>query len=282
LKIIRSVKEMTDWSNEVRHKSDAIGFVPTMGFLHEGHLSLVRESTAHCDYTVVSIFVNAKQFGPNEDLDTYPADFEGDKKQLDSLNVDVLFYPTHEEIYPEGHTTFVTVEKLSERLCGKSRPGFFRGVTTVVIKLFNIVKPHIAFFGEKDRQQLGVIKKMVADLNLDLSIKGMPIIRDSDGLALSSRNDYLSKEDRDSSLSLSKALNKAKELFNGGETSTKAIKAEMVKLIESEKNTRIDYVSICHLENFKEMEKAVEDTLVALAVFVGKTRLIDNCLLGSR
>jgi pantoate--beta-alanine ligase len=273
---------MKNWSSEIRQGGGTIGFVPTMGFLHEGHMSLVLESIAQCDHTVVSIFVNAKQFGPNEDLDTYPADFDGDRKQLESLNVDVLFYPAHEGIYPEGHTTFVTVEKLSSRLCGKSRPGFFRGVTTVVIKLFNIVKPHIAFFGEKDRQQLGVIKKMVADLNLDLSIKGMPIVRDSDGLALSSRNDYLSKEDRDSSLSLSKALNKAKAMAAEGETSTKAIKTEMVKIIEKEKNTRIDYISLCHPDSFEDKEKTVGDTLVALAVFVNKTRLIDNCLLESR
>jgi pantoate--beta-alanine ligase len=273
---------MKNWSSEIRQGGGTIGFVPTMGFLHEGHMSLVLESIAQCDHTVVSIFVNAKQFGPNEDLDTYPADFDGDRKQLESLNVDVLFYPAHEGIYPEGHTTFVTVEKLSSRLCGKSRPGFFRGVTTVVIKLFNIVKPHIAFFGEKDRQQFGVIKKMVADLNLDLSIKGMPIVRDSDGLALSSRNDYLSKEDRDSSLSLSKALNKAKAMAAEGETSTKAIKTEMVKIIEKEKNTRIDYISLCHPDSFEDKEKTVGDTLVALAVFVNKTRLIDNCLLESR
>jgi len=273
---------MKNWTYEIRQEGGTVGFVPTMGFLHEGHLSLVRESTSKCNHTVVSIFVNAKQFGPNEDLDTYPIDFEGDKKQLESLNVDVLFYPSHEEIYPEGHATFVSVEELSGRLCGKSRPGFFRGVTTVVIKLFNIVKPDIAFFGEKDRQQLGVIKKMVTDLNLDLSIKGMPIIRNSDGLALSSRNDYLNKEDRDSSLSLSKALNKAKLMFAEGETSAKVIKGEMTKIIEKEKNTRIDYISLSHPENFKEMGKAVSYSLVALAVFVGKTRLIDNCILGSR
>ena len=272
---------MKAWSDEIRQSGNNVGFVPTMGFLHEGHMSLVRESITQCDHTVVSIFVNAKQFGPNEDLDTYPADFEGDKKQLESLNVDVLFYPAHKEIYPEGHTTFVTVEELSERLCGKSRPGFFKGVTTVVIKLFNIVNPHIAFFGEKDRQQLGVIKKMVADLNLDLSVKGMPIIRDPDGLALSSRNDYLNKEDRDSSLSLSKALSKARALFAKGENSVEVIKGEIVKIIENEKNTRIDYVSLSHPDSFEEMEKVAGNTLVALAVFVGKTRLIDNCILES-
>ncbi|MGV7221870.1 MAG: pantoate--beta-alanine ligase [Nitrospinales bacterium] len=279
MKIIRTVREMRAWSDSIRQEGGTVGFVPTMGFLHEGHISLVRESIHQCDHTAVSIFVNAKQFGPNEDLDTYPADFEGDRKQLESLNVDVLFFPAHDEIYPDGHTTFVTVEELSGKLCGKSRPGFFRGVTTVVIKLFNIVQPHIAFFGEKDRQQLGIIKKMVADLNLNLTVQGMPIIRDSDGLALSSRNDYLSKEDRGSSLSLSKALNHARVLFLKGETSTETIKAEMARIIENEKNTRIDYISLCHPDSFEEMEKAASNTLVALAVFVDKTRLIDNCIL---
>jgi len=282
LKIIRSIREMKGWSQKVRQGGGTIGFVPTMGFLHKGHLSLVRESLVACTTTVVSIFVNAKQFGPNEDLDTYPADIEEDKKQLESLGADVLFYPADEEIYPQGHKTYVTVHEISGRLCGKSRPGFFQGVTTVVLKLFNIVQPHTAFFGEKDRQQLGVIQTMVRDLNLDISLKGLPIVRDADGLAVSSRNHYLSKADRNSGLSLSKALDKAKTLFLKGETSLAVIKAEMVRIIEQEKDTRIDYIALCDPASFEEKKEVQGKTLVALAVHVGKTRLIDNCILESR
>ena len=273
---------MQAWSRGIRDEGGTIGFVPTMGFLHEGHMSLVRESLVVSDATVVSIFVNAKQFGPDEDLDTYPVDIEGDKKQLESLGADVLFYPANEEIYPQGHKTYVTVNEISDRLCGKSRPVFFQGVTTIVLKLFNIVSPHTAFFGEKDRQQLGVIQAMVRDLNLDVSIRGMPIVRDPDGLAISSRNDYLSGTDRESGLSLFKALKKAKSMAQAGEISAAVIKSEMVKIIERENKTKIDYIALCDPDSFAEKTEIQGETLVALAVHIGKTRLIDNCILESK
>lgn len=273
---------MKDWSQRVRKEGGTIGFVPTMGFLHEGHLSLVRESLAACTVTVVSIFVNAKQFGPDEDLDVYPADFEGDKKSLESLGADVLFFPANEEIYPRGYKTYVTVHEIADRLCGESRPGFFRGVTTIVLKLFNIVQPHTAFFGEKDRQQLAVIQTMARELNLDVCIARLPIVRDPDGLAVSSRNHYLSQEERKSALSLGRALEKAKTLVQEGETSVAAIKAKMIEIIEQQDNTRIDYISLCDPDSFEEKREVWGKTCAALAVHVGKTRLIDNCILESR
>ena len=281
MKIIRSVKEMKAWSKRTRDAGQTIGFVPTMGFLHAGHMSLVRESIRVSSTTVVSIFVNAKQFGPDEDPDTYPADIEGDKKQLESLGADVLFYPVNGEIYPQGHKTYVRVNEISDRLCGKSRPVFFQGVATVVLKLFNIVQPHNAFFGERDRQQLGVVQAMARDLNLDVSIKEMPIVRDPDGLALSSRNQYLSGAERESALALSRALKKAQAMVLAGEVSVAAIKAEMAKIMEREKNARIDYIALCDPDNFAEKLEIQGKTLVALAVHIGTTRLIDNCILES-
>ena len=281
MKIIRSVKEMKAWSKRTRDAGQTIGFVPTMGFLHAGHMSLVRESLRVSAVTVVSIFVNARQFGPDEDLDTYPTDIEGDKTQLASVGADVLFYPAHEEIYPQGHKTYVRVNEISDRLCGASRPVFLEGVATVVLKLLNIVQPHKAFFGEKDRQQLGVVQAMVRDLNLDVSIKGMPIVRDPDGLALSSRNQYLSEAERKSALALSKALKRAQAMVLTGEVSVAAIKAEIGAIIEREKNARIDYIALCDPGDFAEKLEVQGKTLVALAVHIGATRLIDNCILGS-
>jgi len=281
LEIIRSVKEMKAWSKRTRDAGQTIGFVPTMGFLHAGHMSLVRESLRVSAVTVVSIFVNARQFGPDEDLDTYPADIVGDKKQLASLGTGVLFYPANGEIYPQGHKTYVRVNEISDRLCGASRPVFLEGVATVVLKLLNIVQPHTAFFGEKDRQQLGVVQAMVRDLNLDVSIKGMPIVRDPDGLALSSRNQYLSEAERKSALALSKALRRAQAMVLTGEVSVVAIKAEIGAIIEREKNARIDYIALCDPGDFAEKLEVQGKTLVALAVHIGATRLIDNCILGS-
>lgn len=272
---------MKAWSKRTRDAGQTIGFVPTMGFLHAGHMSLVRESLRVSAVTVVSIFVNARQFGPDEDLDTYPTDIEGDKTQLASVGADVLFYPAYEEIYPQGHKTYVRVNEISDRLCGASRPVFLEGVATVVLKLLNIVQPHTAFFGEKDRQQLGVVQAMVRDLNLDVSIKGMPIVRDPDGLALSSRNQYLSEAERKSALALSKALRRAQAMVLTGEVSVVAIKAEIGAIIEREKNARIDYIALCDPGDFAEKLEVQGKTLVALAVHIGATRLIDNCILGS-
>ena len=281
MKIINSIQEMKQWSRKMRESRKTIGFVPTMGYLHEGHLSLVRESLSACDSTVASILINPEQFGPGEDLDTYPMNFEGDRKQLESLDIDVLFYPTAQEIYPQGFKTYVAVDEISSRLCGKSRPGFFRGVATVVLKLFNIVQPHTAFFGEKDRQQLKVIQTMVQDLNMDVSIVGMPIVRDADGLAVSSRNIYLSEEDRQSALSLSRALETARSLVSEGENSAGTIRAKISDILERQKNTSVDYISLCDPDNFEEKKKVQGKTLIALAVHVGRARLIDNCLVES-
>jgi len=204
MKIIKSLEEMK--AAKRQRTGQRVGLVPTMGYLHDGHLSLVEKSLSTCDITVVSIFVNPQQFSPNEDLDTYPADLKRDIKLLEDRGVDMLFLPKNEDIFPSGYQTFIQVEEISKRLCGKSRPGLFRGVTTVVLKLLNCVQPDVAFFGEKDRQQLVVIQRMVKDLNLDIQIKGLPIVRDADGLASSSRNIYLSPQARQSALCLQKAL----------------------------------------------------------------------------
>ncbi len=278
MEVIKSIEEMKKWSYFKNAQSQKIGFVPTMGCLHEGHLSLVKRSLQDCDSTVVSIYVNPAQFGPTEDLDSYPSSLEEDLAQLQSLGVDVVFLPTSESMYPKGYKSYVHVEKITEHLCGKSRPGFFRGVATIVLKLFNIVRPHTAFFGEKDRQQLEVIRVMVKDLNLDINIVGLPIVREKDGLAKSSRNVYLNKRDRISAGVLPKALNAAKDLFEGGELSAKKIHDKIRHIIHSEPNTRIDYVSICDPKEFFSINEITGNALVALAVHVGKARLIDNYL----
>lgn len=262
-----------------RRAGQRVGFVPTMGYLHDGHLSLVEKSLSTCDITVVSIFVNPKQFRPHEDLDTYPADLKRDIKLLEDLGVAVLFLPKNEDMYPEGYQTYVQVKGITERLCGKSRPGFFQGVTTVVLKLFNSVQPDVAFFGEKDRQQLAVIQTMVKDLNLDIQIEGLPIVRDPDGLACSSRNLYLSPQARQSALCLQEALKLAQRRVAEGESSAHNIRAEMQEIIEGYKDTRVDYISVCDPLLFNELEVIKEKTLIALAVHVGQTRLIDNCLI---
>lgn len=277
MKIIKTLEEMRIARR--RRAGQRVGFVPTMGYLHDGHLSLVEKSLSTCDITVVSIFVNPKQFRPHEDLDTYPADLKRDIKLLEDLGVAVLFLPKNEDMYPEGYQTYVQVKGITERLCGKSRPGFFQGVTTVVLKLFNSVQPDVAFFGEKDRQQLAVIQTMVKDLNLDIQIEGLPIVRDPDGLACSSRNLYLSPQARQSALCLQEALKLAQRRVAEGESSAHNIRAEMQEIIEGYKDTRVDYISVCDPLLFNELEVIKEKTLIALAVHVGQTRLIDNCLI---
>ncbi len=279
MKVLKTIDEMKAWSRRVREEGKTLGLVPTMGYLHEGHLSLARESLKACDRTVVSIFVNPKQFSPNEDLATYPHDLEADRRQLERLGVDALFLPTQEEMYPEGFQTYVKVEGITEQLCGQSRPGFFLGVTTIVLKLFHIVQPLSAFFGEKDRQQLEVIRKMVLDLNLDIEIVGSPIVRDPDGLALSSRNQYLGKEERKTAQSLNQALKQARQLVAEGEFSVEKIRSQMRTLIEREGRAEVDYISVCDPKRFVELEEIRGPAIVALAVHVGKARLIDNCLI---
>ncbi len=276
---ISTIQQMKDWSRQSRNNEQRLGLVPTMGFLHEGHLNLVRHSLAQCDRTVVSIFVNPIQFGPGEDLARYPIDLERDKKLLADLGVDAVFIPKKDELVPPDMNTFVQVENLTEHLCGHSRPEFFRGVTTIVLKLFHIVQPDVAIFGEKDRQQLEVVRKMIEDLNLDIQIVGLPTIRESDGVALSSRNSYLSPEERESARSIVQALESGKSLILNGETSAEIVKNQMRSVIASRTGTRIDYISVCDPRRFGEIQRIENPVMLAMAVHIGNTRLIDNYLV---
>lgn len=278
--IIESIQEMSRLTRELRRAGQTIGFVPTMGFLHEGHLSLVREAKKENDRVVVSIFVNPTQFGPGEDYEEYPRDLEGDAEKLRVIGIDYIFSPEVADMYPEGYNSFVEVSGITEVLCGKSRPGHFRGVTTVVTKLFNIIQPDRAYFGQKDFQQLMVIKKMVRELNIAVEVKGLPIIREEDGLARSSRNKYLDNRERAAAIVLYRSLMRARELYQKGIKDTYRIKKEVIDLISSEPLARIDYVEIVDPDTLQEIKRVKEQALVALAVYIGKTRLIDNLLLG--
>lgn len=277
MKIVNSAEEMQGLSESYRLKGKKIGFVPTMGYLHEGHLSLVRQAKKDNDVVFVSIFVNPLQFAPNEDYESYPRDIERDEKLLREEGVDILFYPSVEDMYPDGFQTYVEVQKLTRVLEGRSRPTHFKGVTTVVLKLFNITKPHRAYFGKKDAQQLIVIKRMVRDLNLDVEIVGMPIVREEDGLAMSSRNKYLNREEREQAVCLYRALKRAEELIGSGVLDADRVKKEMESVIKGFPLAKIDYISINRISDLEELETVeIGDTLVSLAVRIGKTRLIDN------
>jgi pantoate--beta-alanine ligase len=280
MRIVRSCREMQALALNFLKTGKEVGFVPTMGYLHEGHLSLVRRALKENDVVVVSIFVNPLQFGPNEDYDRYPRDLERDRFILEKEGVDFLFYPTVKEMYPEGFSTYVEVKGLTEGLCGASRPGHFRGVTTVVTKLLNTVLPTRAYFGEKDFQQLQVIKRLVKDLNLPVKIIGCPIVREKDGLAMSSRNVYLSEEERKSALSLYRGLKLARELYEKGERRANVIKEKVRDFILSFPSTKIDYVEIVSAGDLKPVKEVREGDVIALAVFVGNTRLIDNYVFG--
>lgn len=281
MKIIKTIAEIKEELAKYRANQQAIGFVPTMGGLHEGHLSLVAQCKKENHVTVVSIFVNPAQFEPHEDFDSYPRDLESDGKLLLERGVDILFFPPLDELYPEGYTTYVEVGKPGKVLCGKSRPHHFRGVATIVLKLFNLTGPTCAYFGRKDAQQAIILKKMVKDLNLDVIIKTMPIIRDSDGLALSSRNVYLSAEQRKASLCLSGALQKVKEEIDKGLRDASAVKDMFRKEVSKVPSVKIDYVEVVSLDGLEEAaEIDTANTLVAAAIRVGKTRLIDNFVLG--
>lgn len=270
---------MQGYADRARSAGRTIAFVPTMGFLHEGHLSLFRIGRQRGDLLAASIFVNPAQFGPTEDFDEYPRSLERDLSLLEKEGVDVAFTPTEKELYPEGYETYVHLKQLPEHLCGLSRPVFFSGVATVVAKLFHIVKPHVAIFGEKDFQQLLVIRRMVADLNMDIEIVGGPLIRESDGLAMSSRNSYLSSEQRPAALSLYQALCTAKDRVETGETDVKKIIQEAKSRIEAFPETDIDYMAVCDLNTLEDMTHIDGPALMALAVKVGQTRLIDNMML---
>lgn len=250
-----------------------------MGALHEGHLSLVRAARAECDVVAASIFVNPTQFGPNEDLAKYPRPFERDRQLLESERVDILFAPSVEEMYPAGATTFVHVEGMSERLCGKSRPGHFRGVTTVVAKLFNIVDPDRAYFGQKDAAQAAIIRKMVRELCFRTEVVVCPIVREADGLAMSSRNVYLSSQERQQALVLHRALRRVQSLFDEGDRSVTKLRDAGERLFREEPQVQVDYVEIVHPESLEQIEHLSEGALVAVAAKVGGTRLIDNIVL---
>jgi len=280
VKLITSLSEMQKYVNDLRAQGKTIGFVPTMGFLHEGHLSLMRQARAENDIVIISIFVNPTQFGPQEDYDAYPRDLTRDCNLVMEISVDAVFAPSVREMYREGYNTFVEVEgTLTQRLCGASRPGHFRGVTTVVAKLFNLVKPHRAYFGQKDAQQLIVIQRMVNDLNFAIEIVPMPTIREHDGLAMSSRNKNLNKEERQSALVLYKSLNLAMDMINTGERDAAKIRTKMQRLIETEKKAKIDYISLVDAHTLEELTTLTGEILIALAVFIGNTRLIDNVRL---
>lgn len=277
--VVSSIAKMTEISESFRNQNLTIGFVPTMGCLHEGHLSLIKDSLESCDKTVVSIFVNPTQFGQNEDLDSYPRQLECDMEKLETIGVDILFHPSKEEMYPPGYETYVAVKNITEPLCGKSRPDLFRGVTTVVLKLFNIVRPHSAFFGEKDWQQLAIIETLVKDLNLDVAIIRVPLVRETNGLAMSSRNRYLSPQEKQTALSLSRSLQEAQDFIRQGITSAKTISNSIRQNLLEREEIEIDYISICDPENFVEKEQIRGRTLIALAVKIGPSRLIDNCII---
>ena len=279
MRLIENNDAMRAWSEGERCAGRRIAFVPTMGFLHRGHLQLVREGRARGDRLAVSIFVNPTQFGPGEDFAGYPRNLERDRALLEKAGVDVLFHPTMAEVYPDGAETHVEVEKLSQPLCGALRPGHFRGVATVVVKLFNIVRPHIAVFGEKDYQQLQLIRRLVRDLSMDVEILGHPIVREADGLALSSRNAYLSEAERAAAVCLSRALCKAERLLQRGETSARAIIGSARAELDQEPLASVEYVKLCDPETLHDIATVADTALLALAVRLGKARLIDNRVL---
>lgn len=276
MKIIHNIKEMKKQSLEWKKSNLTIGLVPTMGSLHEGHISLMQNAHKSCDRIVVSDFVNPIQFGPNEDYENYPRNLDYDSKICTLNDIDVLFNPDIDEMYPKNFCSYVEVENLEDSLCGLKRPGHFRGVCTVVNKLFNIIQPDLAFFGQKDAQQLAIIKRMVKDLNMNVTIVGCPIIRETDGLAKSSRNIYLSQNERQASLCLSQSLAAAKALIDQGEQNSENIKKAIKDIINNEDLAKIDYIEIVSLETLKPIKKLNEDALIAIAVYIGTTRLIDN------
>ncbi|NLL05472.1 MAG: pantoate--beta-alanine ligase [Clostridiaceae bacterium] len=279
MRLVDTINEMKAIIKSNRAMGKTIGFVATMGYLHEGHLSLVNRSVQDNDFTVVSIFVNPTQFGPNEDFEKYPRDMERDLSLAEAAGVDVVFAPSVAEMYPEKYKTYVNVEDITGILCGQSRPGHFRGVTTVVNKLFNIIEPHKAYFGQKDAQQVIVLKKMVRDLNMNLEIVTCPIIREADGLAMSSRNVYLNSEERKSAIILSKSLFEAEELIKQGERNCAKIVQYLKDKIGSEALAEIDYVEVVSGDGLEVIEQISGSVLIALAVRFGKTRLIDNIMV---
>ena len=274
--LCQDVAKLRELVANFKKENKSIGLVPTMGYLHEGHQSLIAKSVAQNDRTVVSIFLNPIQFGPTEDLESYPRDPERDAKLCEDTGADLIFRPDVSDMYYDDFCTFVDMDIITKNLCGKSRPTHFRGVCTVVLKLFNIVKPDRAYFGQKDAQQLAVIKRMVRDFNIDIEIVGCPIVREADGFAKSSRNTYLNPEERKAALILSHSLKKGIDVIKTGETNSKKIIAAITEVINTEPLAKIDYVSVVDAVTMQDVEAIKNDVLVAIAVKIGKTRLIDN------
>ena len=279
MRIIDNVAQMQRQADTWRAQGERLALVPTMGFLHAGHLALVRTARKLATKTVISIFVNPTQFAPNEDFDNYPRDLQRDIDLSAAQGTDLAFAPRTDEMYPEGFQTYVNVTEVTRNLCGLSRPIFFRGVATVVSKLFNAVKPHIAVFGEKDFQQLVTIRRMVKDMNMDVTIVGHPIVREEDGLAMSSRNAYLKAEQRPAALRLNRSLREAQKLVDSGERDARTILKAVNNCLTNGGGATVDYAKLCNPETIEEVERIAGPTLLALAVWVGKTRLIDNCVL---
>jgi pantoate--beta-alanine ligase len=277
--VINEVKAMKSYVKAIKAKKQTIALVPTMGYLHEGHLHLMHKARNLADHLIISIFVNPTQFGPNEDLESYPRDLEHDKKIAAQARAECIFHPTPEEMYPQDYTTYVFVGGLSSILCGLSRPTHFQGVATVCAKLFNIIEPDVAIFGDKDYQQLCVIKRMVEDLNMNVQIIGHPTVREDDGLAMSSRNVYLNPEERQNALVLYKSLLHARELYQTGQRDAPVIRDAMIKMIEATLGAMIDYIEIVDPDNLEPLTIIERGAVVALAVRFGKTRLIDNMLI---
>ncbi len=279
IEIINKVSLMQEKAEEIRLSGKKIGLFPTLGFLHDGHLELLRQGRKLADVLVMSLFVNPIQFGPNEDFEKYPRDIEGDIKKAHGEGADIVFLPSPREMYPDDFQSSVKVETITRFLCGKARPGHFEGVTTVVAKLFNIIKPHFALFGQKDFQQVAVIKRMVKDLNMDIDILEVPTVRETDGLAMSSRNKYLNIEERKSALCIKKGIDMAIDMAGKGESNCEKIINSIKKLILSHPFTNIDYINICNPETLEDINILNDKSLLALAVKVGNTRLIDNCII---
>lgn len=279
MKVAGTVEEVRAQVKEWRKEGLSVGLVPTMGYLHEGHASLIKKAVEQNDRVVTSVFVNPMQFGPSEDLEAYPRDMEKDSALCESLGVNLIFHPEPEEMYKPGFCSYVNMDILTTTLCGKSRPVHFKGVCTVVNKLFNIVKPDRAYFGQKDAQQLAIIKRMVIDLNMDIEIVGCPIIREEDGLAKSSRNTYLSPEERKAALILSKAIFLGQKMVEDGETDAEKVKAAMIEKINTEPLARIDYVEVVDGLTMQPTTTIKNPTLAAMAVYIGTTRLIDNFMV---
>lgn len=279
IKVVSTVDETRAQVKEWKKQGLTVGLVPTMGFLHEGHQSLIKKAVEENDRVVVSVFVNPIQFAPNEDLETYPRDLVADAKLCDRTGADLIFHPAPEEMYPNGFSTHIQMDNLTKELCGKTRPTHFGGVCTVVGKLFNIVQPNKAYFGQKDAQQLAIIKRMVRDLNFDLEIVGCPIIREPDGLAKSSRNTYLNADERKAALILSKSIELGRELVANGERNAQAVIKAMTDKINTEPLARIDYVNVVDALSIEPLDTLRGEVLVAVAVYIGKTRLIDNFIV---